>query len=233
MVGAVELCTLAPLNADQARLVAGILRVYRNFQGLLDYSERDTLTGLLNRKTFDDGFLRSSAAVARSQELAAQADIGPERRRVAAARVWVGVIDIDHFKSVNDTYGPLIGDEVLLLLSRLMRNCFRWHDQLFRFGGEEFVVLLRANQPEDAAGAFERLRTKVQDYAFPQVGNITVSVGFTEVRPGDTPAAAFERADKAVYHAKQNGRNRVANYHVLVAEGVFVEDRRESDVELF
>lgn len=230
VVGVVELCTDAALSAEQARLVAGILRVYRNFQGLLDYSERDTLTGLLNRKTFDDGFLRSSAAVARSQELA---ETGPERRRVDAARVWVGVIDIDHFKSVNDTYGHLIGDEVLLLLSRLMRNCFRWHDQLFRFGGEEFVVLLRANQPDDAAGAFERLRTKVQDYAFPQVGHITVSVGVTEVRPDDTPAAAFERADKAVYYAKQNGRNRVANYHDLVAQGVFVEDRRESDVELF
>jgi diguanylate cyclase (GGDEF)-like protein len=231
VVGVVELHTAAPLTPDDARLVAGILRVYRNFQGLLDYSERDTLTGLLNRKTFEDGFLRCSAAVARHEF--ETGDGGAERRRGDAARIWVGVIDIDHFKAVNDSFGHLIGDEVLLLLSRLMRGSFRWHDQLFRFGGEEFVVLLRANEPDDAARAFERLRQAVQDYAFPQVGHITVSSGFTEVRSGDTPAAAFERADKAVYYAKQSGRNRVASYHDLVASGVFVEDQRESDIELF
>ena len=137
------------------------------------------------------------------------------------------------FRSVNDNFGHLIGDEVLLLLSRLMRSCFRLHDQLYRFGGEEFVVLLRAGTVEDAAAAFERMRGTVQSYAFPQVGSITVSVGFTDVRPGDTPSGAFERADKAVYHAKQKGRNQVASHSALVACGVFSDDSRESDVELF
>jgi PleD family two-component response regulator len=79
----------------------------------------------------------------------------------------------------------------------------------------------------------ERLRTNVEAYAFPQVGRITVSVGFTELRSGDTPSAAFERADKAVYHVKQNGRNRVAHFADLVASGLLADTARDSDVELF
>jgi diguanylate cyclase (GGDEF)-like protein len=229
VVGVVEIDTQEPLAPEALTLVSGILRVYRNFQALLDYSERDTLTGLLNRKTFDDTFLRSTTPA----PAGTGGDATGNRRNSAATRVWLGLIDIDHFKAVNDNFGHLIGDEVLLLLSRLMRGCFRWHDQLYRFGGEEFVVLLRAAEADHAAAAFERLRAAVQDYAFPQVGQITVSAGFTEVMPGDTPSSAFDRADKSVYHAKEHGRNQVASHLDLVARGIFAEIRRDSDVELF
>ena len=231
VVGVLEIETAHALSPEHVRLVSGILRVYRNFQGLLDYSERDTLTGLLNRKTFDDTFMRSAAALKNSN------DDGfgelSDRRTTAASHAWLAVIDIDHFKKVNDSFGHLIGDEVLLLLSRLMRTCFRTHDQLYRFGGEEFVVLLRARAASDAAGAFERLRATVAAYAFPQAGHVTVSVGFSAVRASDTPSGAFERADKCVYHAKQTGRNRVSSHADLVAQGVFSDDERLSDVELF
>ena len=231
VVGVLEIETAHTLSPEHVRLVGGILRVYRNFQGLLDYSERDTLTGLLNRKTFDDTFMRSAAALQNSN------DDGfgelSERRTTAASHAWLAVIDIDHFKNVNDSFGHLIGDEVLLLLSRLMRTCFRTHDQLYRFGGEEFVVLLRAREASDAAGAFERLRATVAAYAFPQAGHVTVSVGFSAVRASDTPSGAFERADKCVYHAKQTGRNRVSSHADLVAQGVLHDDERLSDVELF
>jgi diguanylate cyclase (GGDEF)-like protein len=83
-------------------------------------------------------------------------------RRVEAHRVrhFIGVIDIDHFKRVNDAHGHLIGDEVLLL-SRLLRASFRFYDKLYRFGGEEFVVLMRCGDVVDAVTAFERLRTNV------------------------------------------------------------------------
>lgn len=229
--GVLELRMAQPPTPEQIRLVSSILRVYRNFQGLLDYSERDTLTGLLNRKTFDGAFLRAAA-----QGLAPPPGSqrqGAEERRSGAAGTWLGVVDIDHFKSVNDNHGHLIGDEVLLLIARLMRSSFRFHDQLYRFGGEEFVVLMRGGTPEQARSAFERLRTNVANYVFPRVGHITVSVGFTEVRSGDSPSAAFERADKAVYHAKQNGRNQVADHGELVARGVFVEAARVGDMELF
>jgi diguanylate cyclase (GGDEF)-like protein len=145
----------------------------------------------------------------------------------------MGVIDIDHFKRVNDTYGHLIGDEVLLLLARLMRASFRFDDRLYRFGGEEFVVLMRCTDAPSAALAFERLRSNVERHLFPQVGRITVSIGFTELKRGDTPSGAFERADKAVYFAKGQGRNQVRHHAELVASGHLEDDTKVGDVELF
>jgi len=229
-VGVLEMTTRCALEADDVRLVSSILRIYRNMQGLLDYSERDMLTGLLNRKTFDESFLRIAAHDVQPATAGAGAD---GRRRAPPASTWLAVIDIDHFKLVNDNYGHLIGDEVLLLMSRLMRSTFRYSDHLYRFGGEEFVVLMRCGTAVNAAAAIERLRANIERYAFPQVGRITVSVGYTELRRGDSPSAAFERADKAVYHVKQNGRNRVANHADLVAAGQLADTARDSDVELF
>jgi diguanylate cyclase (GGDEF)-like protein len=231
VVGVLELQTEAPLTGEQMRLVASILRIYRNFQGLLDYSERDTLTGLLNRKTFDDSFLRLASHDLPGAVLPGDND---NRRSSPSGRSFLGVLDIDHFKRVNDAHGHLIGDEVLLLLSRLMRSSFRFHDHLYRFGGEEFVVLMRCADARDAMGAFERLRANVERFAFPQVGTITVSVGFTALRPGDTPNDAFARADRAVYWAKGNGRNQVAEHAQLVARGLLQEEAKDNrDAELF
>ncbi len=229
--GVVEVETASALDGDAMRLVSAILRVYRNFQDLLDYSERDTLTGLLNRKTFDDNLLRWVAPLA--QQGLAPTQATSSRRQAEPAALCLAVIDIDHFKRVNDSFGHLIGDEVLLLISRLMRSSFRYQDQLYRFGGEEFVVLMRCAQAADAAIAFERLRGNVERHNFPQVGRITISVGYTEVRSGDTPSVAFDRADKAVYHAKQNGRNQVHHHAALVAAGLLAVASHDSDVELF
>jgi diguanylate cyclase (GGDEF)-like protein len=235
VVGVLELQTAAPLDAAAHRLVGSILRLYRNFQALLDYSERDTLTGLLNRKTFDEAFYKLSTlpdhglgAIAGDGQSVADRRVGPTQQPH-----YIGVIDIDHFKSVNDNFGHLIGDEVLLLLARLMRSVFRFHDRLYRFGGEEFVVLVRCSGDDDAGIAFERLRTTVQGYAFPQVGHITVSVGYTRLHPGDTPSSAFERADRAVYWAKTHGRNQVFSHAALVASGALADDSKVGDVELF
>lgn len=227
--GVMEIETDEPMGERDQRLVMSILRIYRNFQGLLDYSERDTLTGLLNRKTFDENFLKalSDPNTVQSGEAAGR------RQGHGACTYWLGVIDIDHFKRVNDTHGHLMGDEVLLLLSRLMRTSFRFHDQLYRFGGEEFVVLLRCAGVDAATLAFERLRTNVEQYAFPQVGRISVSIGVTELKPGDTPSGAFERADRAVYYVKGHGRNQVRNHAELVASGALADDAKVGDVELF
>ena len=228
-LGVMEVETDEPLNERDQRLVLSILRIYRNFQGLLDYSERDTLTGLLNRKTFDDSFMKAAA----DPHTVQPGEAAGRRGGATPCSYWIGVIDIDHFKRVNDNHGHLMGDEVLLLLSRLMRNSFRFHDRLYRFGGEEFVVLMRCAGGDAAALAFERLRANVAQYVFPQVGHITVSIGLTELRPGDTPSGAFERADKAVYFAKGHGRNQVRNHADLVAGGPLVEEAKVSDVELF
>jgi diguanylate cyclase (GGDEF)-like protein len=231
VVGVMEIETAQPLSHESSRMVGSILRIYRNFQALLDYSERDTLTGLLNRKTFDESFLKATSCQ-ESQAVIALRDDG-RRHESSLHRYWLGVIDIDHFKRVNDSYGHLIGDEVLLLLSRLMRSSFRFHDRLYRFGGEEFVVLMRCASEQDAALALERMRANTASYPFPQVGQITISIGFTDVKLGDTPSGAFERADKAVYFAKGHGRNQVHSHAELVAHGDLEDESKIGDVELF
>jgi diguanylate cyclase (GGDEF)-like protein len=237
--GVLEVETAQLMRAEDLRLVSSILRIYRNFQGLLDYSERDTLTGLLNRKTFDENFLRVASSpleqppppVTLQRPVPRQGD--EARQQHPAGRAWLGVIDIDHFKRVNDSYGHLLGDEALLLLSRLMRTSFRFHDHLYRFGGEEFVVLMRCDDAAAATVALERLRAHVERYVFPQLGQLTISIGFTQVRSSDSPSSAFDRADKAVYFAKQHGRNQVRHHADLVAAGLLVDEARSSDVELF
>lgn len=243
----VEIATDRPLTPAKLQTVQALMRVYGNIQSLLDYSQRDTLTGLLNRKTFDETFMRTAlpggmllqanpAALPAGEPVqgagGAEAD-GEARKPAPAQQAWLGVIDIDHFKRVNDTYGHLIGDEVLLLVARILRSTFRFQDQLYRFGGEEFVVMLRCHNEADAMLAFERFRQNMAAYPFPQIGHVTASVGFTQVMPEDSPGAAFDRADRAVYHAKQNGRNRVVSHAELVRAGELEAATKVGDVELF
>ena len=214
-----ELQSDQPITAEAQAQIDSVLWIYQNLQGLLDYGEKDSLTELLNRKTFDGAFLNATVEQTHQTNMTQ-----PERRSSpGGASYWLAVIDIDHFKRVNDNFGHLIGDEVLLLMARQMRLNFRWSDQLYRFGGEEFVVLMRCTDHDDAAAALERFRTKVQAHVFPQVNTITVSVGFAALRPDDTPGGAFDRADKAVYHAKAHGRNQVCSYSELVAAGLLTE----------
>src|SRR4029453_8016974 len=122
-------------------------RILRNQLALLDYGECDTLTALLNRKTFETRFDKLR------QRLRPRPD-APESEGVS----WLGLLDIDHFKAINDRHGHLFGDEVLLLVSRIMKNTLRGSDQLFRFGGEEFVIVLEDIGAVGAATAFERVR---------------------------------------------------------------------------
>jgi diguanylate cyclase (GGDEF)-like protein len=220
--GMLEVFADEGMRPREASLVTGLLRIVCNHVALLDYGERDTLTGLLNRKTFETTFGKLLARPNRNR-----------RDPVAGDTSWLAVIDIDHFKSINDNFGHLFGDEVLLLVARLIRSTFRGVDQLFRFGGEEFVVVLDRAGPEGAEAAFDRLRIAVQDYVFPQVGKVTVSVGYTAIQPNDAPASCIERADAALYHAKRNGRNQSHNYERLRASGKVQAKESRSEVELF
>lgn len=228
--GVLEVHSDEPLSVRAQRTIQTVLKVFGNFQNLLESSQRDALTALLNRQTFDATFLKASMPVT---ERGADHAEG-ERRHSDSSGYWLGVVDIDHFKRVNDGFGHLIGDEVLVLVARIMRQTFRHHDRLYRFGGEEFVILLRGGNEEDAFGAFERFRLNVAQYPFPQVQNVTVSVGFTEVRHQDTPNVAFARADQAVYRAKHQGRNQVLSHEGLVRTGVLASPEAHiGDVELF
>ena len=228
--GVLEVISAEPLSLKAQRTIQTVLKVFGNFQNLLESSQRDALTALLNRQTFDATFLKASMPAAERGGDHAEG----ERRSNGASGYWIGVVDIDHFKRVNDGFGHLIGDEVLVLVARIMRQTFRHHDRLYRFGGEEFVILLRGGSEEDALGAFERFRVNVAQYPFPQVQNVTVSVGFTEVRHQDTPNVAFARADQAVYRAKHQGRNQVLCHESLIRSGALTSaEEHIGDVELF
>jgi diguanylate cyclase (GGDEF)-like protein len=219
VLGLLEIDCAEGLRARETGFISALLKIVRNHIALLDYGERDTLTGLLNRKTFESTFGKLRRLCARDG--------------VPGGGCWLGVADIDHFKSVNDLHGHLFGDEVLLLVSRLMRESFRGTDRLFRFGGEEFVVVLDAATADGAQAAFERLRETVAGYRFPQIGRVTISLGFTQMRPDDSPAAAVERADAALYFAKHHGRNQVQQHERLIADGRLAAKAMNAEVELF
>ena len=223
-----------PFQRNELDLVAGLLDFFRNHLALIDYAETDTLTGLLNRKTLDENLDRILANAA-GDSSAEEKSSYPARRHPNSkdSKNWLAIIDIDHFKRINDTYGHLIGDEVLLLLSRLMKETFRLDDQLFRFGGEEFVVVLQPTTLEDASTVLERFRSVVEEYTFPMVGNLTISVGFTHIEHYDNPTDLLDRADKALYYAKENGRNRLENYEALHRAGLFGVERETSVIDLF
>jgi two-component system cell cycle response regulator len=128
----------------------------------------------------------------------------------------------------------LYGDEVLLLLSQLMQHHFRESDFLFRFGGEEFVVIVRAGTKENAMRAFERFRLSVETHDFPQVGQVTISVGVVKMDPEIFTATLLDRADQSLYVAKNKGRNRVEYFDDLLAEGlVTIAEIASGGVELF
>jgi len=222
VIGLIEVLGQRPPEPRDLMLINGVLRIVRNHLALLDYGERDTLTGLLNRKTFEAQFERLRL------DLAADA-------HTRTSECWIGVLDIDHFKAVNDGYGHVIGDEVLLLVSQIIQRNFRGDDRVYRFGGEEFVVLLRDTPEAATAVVMERLRAAVAAHRFPQLGTVTVSIGWTRIRPHDAPAGAIGRADAALYHAKQRGRNRVFQHELLVAEGELEGDAPalEHEIELF
>jgi diguanylate cyclase (GGDEF)-like protein len=162
---------------------------------------QDPLTGLLNRRAFQDRFLEEAAATSRHD-----------------LQACLALIDIDHFKSVNDNYGHPAGDDVLVEVARRLTSCLRTEDILARYGGEEFIVLARMTPLEGARVLLERMRQVVEATPFPvstdkgeQSLKVTLSAGFTALVKGSTMEQAVERADGALYEAKEKGRNRVVS----------------------
>jgi diguanylate cyclase (GGDEF)-like protein len=235
-VGCVQVCTDQPLSMQQREIANGILEVYRNQRSLLDYSERDSLTGLLNRKTFDDNFFRLlSSHAAGNIKIAADAQGADSERRLtdAVPAQWLAVVDIDFFKRVNDQFGHVYGDEVLILVANLLRSSFRSQDLIFRFGGEEFVILLRSSVLQEAKNAFERFRANVEAHHFPQLGTVTITLGFASIT-NETPVEILGHADQALYFGKTHGRNQICFYDELVREGLLdVPLAQDSEVFFF
>ena len=227
-----EIVRPTPYTPDIVHIIGGIVSVYRNFQNLLDYSERDSLTGLLNRKTFDDQLAKMLHTSMAEQEAPQPGQ--PERRQLLdEQKQWLAVVDVDHFKLVNDKFGHLYGDEVLILIANLMTSSFRSQDRVFRFGGEEFVVLLRSTTLDNAQRIIDRFRTNVEAHVFPQVGTVTVSVGYVAISPYESPVNILGRADQALYYAKTHGRNQACHYDQLVSGGLLAAAASNDTAEFF
>ena len=214
--------------------VRAILEIYTNLNHTLVQGQQDKLTGLLNRQTFDARISR----MLDKQDLEQQSQPGirdRERRSEETEKCpWLAIIDIDHFKQVNDKYGHVYGDEVILTIGQLLKECFRRSDLLFRFGGEEFVILLEPVPAGSVEVALERFRREVENHVFQQIGSVTVSAGYAKFVENSYPPMILDRADQALYFAKNNGRNQVANYEALVSQGKLVAlEREEGSIDLF
>lgn len=217
---------------DDQRIVFGLLRIYSNYLNLLHDNVRDKLTGLLNRETLNKEILNILMEKSHARK---RIESRGFRRATDDAHCWLGVIDVDHFKDVNDKFGHLFGDEVLILMAGFMTEVFRDDDLLFRYGGEEFVVVIRVLTKQDAFSVFERLRTKIHEHSFPKVGNMAVSIGMVEIDQQEGSSDVIHSADKALYYAKENGRNQTSIFEELISEGKITQDQqiKSREIDLF
>ncbi len=121
------------------------------------------------------------------------------------------LFDIDHFKKINDQYGHLIGDQVLRSVAQIAEETIRDSDMIFRFGGEEFMILLNGTQLSGAALLAERIRRKIEELQiFPDLDmHVAASFGVVSLQENESAETIFMRVDNAMYRAKNNGRNRV------------------------
>ncbi|MTV48861.1 diguanylate cyclase [Heliobacillus mobilis] len=184
----IEVALRHKISIDSLKRREGILRAG---------SVRDTLTGLYNRRYFDQKLTEELARVDRFGSMLA-----------------LMMIDIDHFKHINDTYGHLVGDKILINLAGRLNQRVRATDTICRFGGEEFALVAAETDLKGAFVLAEKIREIVSAEAYvisdELTINVTASFGITECRKhNETVQSLIDRADKALYQAKRNGRNRV------------------------
>lgn len=158
-------------------------------------SETDALTKLNNRRCFENCFDKEFA-----------------RAKRYGNKLSIGIIDVDFFKKINDTYGHLCGDYILQEVAYNIVNNFRQTDFVFRYGGEEFTVILTETSAESAQIPFERLRKTIEEQFFKYDNKdikVTISAGISSNTELQDAWDMLDEADKALYKAKNNGRNRV------------------------
>lgn len=227
---ALDICSKQNAS-EETQTLKTITNVCENFYTILSCSEKDSLTGLYNRRTYDQKLGKLLQRQYRKQKNNSEQDDNREQEKTRNS--WLAVVDIDLFKRVNDKFGHIYGDEVLLILSQLMQQSFRHNDLLFRFGGEEFVLVFEPISKSKVIHVLDKFRKKIAQHNFPMVGNITVSIGYAKITESDHPKSVFDNADKALYFAKDNGRNQLQNFESLIEEGKIKGFTEEGDIELF
>lgn len=191
-----ETMTVLKENLDESRREVERLRK-EVARARLD-SLSDSLTGLMNRKAFDQAIATCLATKPATEE-------GPS--------LLIG--DIDNFKQINDSYGHLFGDRVIRMVADILKANVKGKDMAARYGGEEFVILLPDTPLEGAQALAEKIRTSISASRIRRqdsnqtLAKVTISIGVATYRPGEAANDLFERADQALYAAKADGRNRV------------------------
>jgi diguanylate cyclase (GGDEF)-like protein len=237
--GVLEIHSPQALVSEQLEVVGQLLQVFRNMYNLLAYSDRDGLTGLLNRKALDDTFYSAVLEEMDHGEHGvnqlgdAVAVTGQERRHRVPPNYWLGTVTVDFYGAISEKSGHLIAEEVLLLVARILNNTFRTYDRIYRLGGEQFAVLMHCPDEALVLAAFERFRANMEKFNFPQVGHATACGGFTRVSPDDSPSTALERSERSVDYAQQQGGNKVFSHAELVRNGVFEDHPNIGAVDLF
>jgi len=200
-------------DGQYASLIPELLKICTNVFRSLHEKGYDPLTRILNRQAFD----QVTSDIRYNEN--PSPDSGTEKQFKAIA-----ILDIDKFKAINDNYGHAIGDETLVLFAQAIRSVLRQEDLFFRYGGEEFVVLIKEkSDSEQAHTALERCRHAIEEKRFPQVGSVTVSIGYADLNPEAHFADVLSKADKALYYIKNNGRNNVESYEELLGKNLLEE----------
>lgn len=184
---------IAPFIKHEYNLVHSMLGlVTEGEQGLLKLATTDSLTGIGNRRLFEEIFQ-------------AHQSLG-ERY---GADMFLLLFDIDDFKNINDNFGHTIGDSVLKELVGLVSRSIRKSDIFVRWGGEEFAILLRYSDPNRVMDVAEQIRQRIDQHSFETIVHLTCSFGLSEIHSDESLQEAFHHADKALYRAKADGKNRV------------------------
>lgn len=207
------------LNTKEKIELKMLSSIFANQQRHISLCLFDQLTGVMNRQAFNEKI----KAFCKGTQY--------KNRRNAETPRSLCLLDVDHFKKVNDKFGHLIGDEVLVIVGQMLNATFREEDFCFRYGGEEFAIILSNVDIQQALMILNRLRISIESHKFPQVGKITVSMGVVEYTPFAQPSELIEKADKALYYAKEHGRNQVCSYKQLVSDGLIPMESSGSDIE--
>jgi diguanylate cyclase len=184
----------ARLNASKQEIV----RLQENLEAVRSESLTDPLTSLHNRKSFDAALTAAIAAA-----------------RMSGESLSLVMMDVDHFKKFNDTFGHLTGDQVLRLVALSVKQNVKGQDIAARYGGEEFAVVLPNTILRSAATVADQIRRVVMTKELKKrstgenLGRVTISIGVATLNPGDTAQSLIGRADTCLYAAKRQGRNRV------------------------
>ncbi len=170
-------------------------------------SNTDALTGLANRRSMDE-FFRSAQITAMEK----------------GESLSIFMIDIDHFKKFNDTYGHQVGDQVLRLVAKVLQDNVREGDLAARYGGEELIAVLPGADLDVCAGVAERIRSRISEARLTrrssgkEIASVTVSIGVAQFRMAESAEAIIERCDRSLYQAKRSGRNQTVTENDLEGE---------------